>query len=849
MRRAAERHLGSTYRLQLNGLGLDGVRRAVPFLADLGVETLYVSPITKARSGSSHGYDVVDPTVIDPALGGRAGYDQLLEALGQSGMKLLIDIVPNHMAASVENPMFADVLRYGRRSRYAPVFDIAWEAADNAVVLPLLDGPLAAVLDAGRLRLARDARWGYSLTLDDLHLPFDPADDEDLAAELAHSDDVKEPVARRQLELLLSHQHYRLVDWRSAGHAVNYRRFFDINDLIGIRQEDPDVFELTHQLVLELAADPRVAGFRVDHIDGLRDPAYYLAMLTELLGRAAAHHGDLPVILVEKILGRDESLPPWPVDGTTGYEFAALVTGLFISSEGARAVAAANAKATNDQRSFRERAVEAKRHVIDELFPGRLGYASSRITRAIPQTFARSTNPADISVAVQELIAHLDVYRTYRRPGERITSVDRRELADAAASARPELSEREGAALDQVMSVLTGSTDWGTIGWEAVAAWQQLTPAVVAKGVEDTALYESGTLLAGADVGASPDHPAVGIDEFHHHIAQRARSGGGLNALSTHDSKRSHDVRCRLAVLSELPGQWESAIAALDERHADARPDAADRRYLYETLVGAWPIEGQVDETFIQRVQQHAVKAVREAKRNSSWLRPDDRYEATLEAFVAAVVTDERSRAALEAMVSAVERPGVSNSLASVLIRGTAPGVPDVYQSDDLWTLTLVDPDNRRPLDIEGHDRALRSTDASDVRELLDSWRDGRVKQAVVRTSLRARRTHPKLFGGGVYVPLAARGPAAHHVIAFARVTTSDTGVVVASRLPHTLAGDSRFPVGTDVWGDTVVNLPPEVNPDLVDALTRSIPTPRARSLLVGEVLADLPVALLIGVT
>lgn len=843
----ALRHLGSTYRLQLNGLGFAGARRAVPFLSGLGIETLYVSPITRARHGSSHGYDVVDPTVIDPSLGGRDGYELLLDALGEAGMRLLVDIVPNHMAASVENAMFSDVLRLGRRSRYAPVFDIAWEAADNTVVLPVLDGPLSAALDAGRIRLVRRrAGSGYELVHDDLHLPLDPADDEDLAADLATFGDVKEPAARRQLELLLSHQHYRLVDWRSAGYAVNYRRFFDINDLIGVRQEDPDVFALTHQLVLDLAADPRVAGVRVDHIDGLRDPGHYLAMLREALDGVTADDQAAPVIVVEKVLELGEDLPPWPVSGTTGYEFAALVTGLFIDADGATALTAATAAATQDNRRFHSRAVEAKRHIIDELFPARLGYVSNRITRAVPQAAASRANPADLSVAVQELSAHLEVYRTYRRPGERLTPADRRRMTDAATSARADLADRETIALDQAVSVLTGPTDWGTIGWEAVAAWQQLTPAVAAKGVEDTALYEPGTLLAGADVGTRPDQPAVMAEEFHHHTGRRA---GGLNALSTHDSKRSHDVRCRLAVLSEIPDRWESAIAAVEQNHHGVRPDAADRRYLYETLVGAWPVDGQVDEVFIRRIADHVVKAVREAKRNSSWLQPDDRYEAAMQSLVADVVNSDASRSALESVMTAIDVPGASNSLASVLLRAAAPGVPDVYQSDDLWMFALVDPDNRRPLDLEQHDRVLTSTEGMQLPELLTNWRDGRVKQALVRTALRARRTHPRLFDGGVYLPLVARGQAAMHVVAFARVTTSDTAVVVVPRLTYTLAGSGRFPLGPDVWGDTVVDLPPEVNPDLVDVLTRSIPLTRNNTLLVGELLSGLPVALLIGVT
>lgn len=842
-------HLGSTYRLQLNGVGFDGARRAVPFLADLGVETLYVSPITKARRGSSHGYDVVDPSVIDPALGGRPGYDQLLDTLAEHSMRLLIDIVPNHMAASVENTMFADVLRLGRRSRFAPVFDIAWEAADNTVVLPVLDGSLPAVLDAGRIRLVRRrAGSGYELVYDELHLPVDPADDEDLAADLAASGDVKEPVGRRHLEMLLSHQHYRLVDWRSAGYAVNYRRFFDINDLIGVRQEDPEVFQLTHELVFELAADPRVAGVRVDHVDGLRDPAHYLQMLRDGLDRAASTHDEQPVIVVEKILERDEDLPPWPVGGTTGYEFAALVTGLFIDADGADAATSAAAAATQDERSFHTRCVEARRMVIDELFPGRLGYVSARISRAVPTTTSRA-NPADVSVAVQELSANLDVYRTYRRPGERASASDRRRLADAAAAARRDLAEREALALEQVMAVLTGPTDWGSIAWEAVADWQQLSPAVTAKGVEDTTLYAPGTLLAAADVGTHPDRPATTTEQFHEQMARREPGSGGLNALSTHDSKRSHDVRCRLAVLSEIPDRWQSAVTSLEVAHGSARPDAADRRYVYETLVGAWPTDGRTDESFLRRMQDHVVKAVREAKRNSSWLQPDERYESGIQAFVAEVLNEPDSRSVIEAVVAEVELPGVTNSLSSIVLRAGAPGTPDVYQGDDLWMLALVDPDNRRPLDVDVHHRALISTQGAKAHDLLGDWRDGRVKQAVVGATLRSRRTHPRLFGGGVYLPLAVRGAAAAHVVAFARVTTSDTAIVVAPRLTRTLAGSDAFPLGLEVWGDATIELPADLNPDLVDAVTGSIPRAQEGAVLVGEVLAALPVALLIGVT
>ena len=842
------RRIGSTYRLQLNGIGFAGAAEAVPALAELGVETLYASPIAHAREGSTHGYDVVDPNVIDPGLGGRAGYDALIGTLGDHGMRLLIDIVPNHMAASVENRMFADVLRHGRRSRFAPVFDIAWEVADNNIVLPILDGPLASVLDSGRIRLHRQRGGaGYELGYDDVRLPLDPADDEDIAADLADTRDLKEPVARRQLELLLSHQHYRLVDWRSAAHAVNYRRFFDINDLIGIRQEDQEVFALTHQLVLDLAADERVAGFRVDHIDGLRDPAQYLARLRTALDEATAGSETRPVVVVEKILEPDEDLPVWPVDGTTGYEFAALVTGLFIESGGAARRAAVLAGATADTRSFVMRSIDAKRRVIDDLFPARLGHVSHRIARAVPHAAATRPNPADISMAVQELTSQLHVYRTYRRPGERLTVPDRRRLEEAAAAARSELTEREVIALGQVMSVLKGSIDWGSIGWEAVAAWQQLTPAVTAKGVEDTALYSSGTLLSAADVGADPDRPSVSIEDFHQRMNARLQTGrNGLSTLSTHDSKRSHDVRCRLAVLSEIPDRWESFVGALEARRAADQPDAGDRRYIYESIVGAWPATEPADEDFTRRIQDHVVKAAREAKRQTSWLRPDESYEAALQKFAADLLHDPESRAQVESMVADVEVPGVANSLAAVVLRATAPGTPDIYQSDDRWFLALVDPDNRRPLDVDALQRSLGSTSHGDGGTMLERWRDGAIKQAVIQATLGLRRAQPSLFSEGKYLPLTATGPAARHVVSFARVVGATTAIVVVPRLPATLAGAGRFPTGSEIWGDTALQLLSLAGGSLTDVLTGATISAQDPLLPVGDVLATLPVAVLV---
>ena len=490
------------------------------------------------------------------------------------------------------------------------------------------------------------------------------------------------------------------------------------------------------------------------------------------------------------------------------------------------------------------RAIDAKRRMADVLFPARLGYVSHRITRAVPLSATRP-NPADISVAVQELCAHLDVYRTYRRPGERLSVTDRRRLEEAAAAARRGLMERELIALDQVMSVLRGSTDWGAIGWEAVAAWQQLTPAITAKGVEDTALYSPGTLLAAADVGTQPDQPSVTAEQFHSRMRLRAESSrDGLSALSTHDSKRSHDVRCRLAVVSEIPQRWAAVVSALESARSDDRPDAADRRYVYESLVGAWPVDGNTAGDFARRVQDHLVKASREAKRHSSWLAPDEDYESALQSFAASLLSNDASHATLQAVVTAIEMAGVANSLASALLRATAPGVPDLYQSDDTWLFAFADPDNRRALDLAHHKELLEAGDAA---ELMSSWRDGRVKQAVIRAALRLRREQPELFAKGRYLPLTATGERASHVLTFARVTDSATAIVVVPRLSWTLAGDGRIPLGSEVWGATALQLLSLGGGTLVDVLTGSKFSDHGGLAPVGEVLSTLPVALLVA--
>jgi (1->4)-alpha-D-glucan 1-alpha-D-glucosylmutase len=822
------RAFGSTYRLQLNGVGFATAADVVPFLNDLGVQTLYVSPISRARAGSSHGYDIVDPTVLDPALGTTEDYEGLLDVLGAHDMTLLIDIVPNHMAATAENPYFADVLRHGQASQFAAYFDIDWDEQDGKVMLAVLGGPLDDVVAAGELQVILDKPvLGPALGYFDHRFPLDP-----------NSFDPAAPVTK-----LLDLQHYRLADWRVANRELNYRRFFDINELIGVRQEDPAVFEATHQLIRDLVRDPRVAGVRVDHVDGLRDPAAYL----ERLRAALPSDGGEPVIEVEKILEYDEPLPAWAVDGTTGYEFAAAVTGLFVEPDGARQIADAYATATGDPRSFAERAVQAKRAVLASLFEHQLDIVASRIDGVIDR---------GATAAVAELTAQLAVYRTYRRPGIPVTIGDSRRIETAAQLARPNLTSGDSETVDAVVALLTGDVEPGSPTADAVAAWQQLTSPATAKGVEDTALYDPGRLLAAADVGTDPDHTAISAAEFHARIRTRQeRTPLAQSTLSTHDSKRSHDVRCRLAVLSEIPERWEAAVAALDEAvPAQSRDqiDAAERRYVYETLVGAWPLDGHVTQRFMDRLDEHVVKAAREAKRHSSWTAPDSAYEDRIRGFVRTLLAEESDdrRNLVGTVVRASARAGATNSFASVVVRAVAPGVPDVYQGDDAWLFALVDPDNRAPFDVGTH-RALlhrlpsETEPLSDelVTNLVENWRDGRIKQLVTRASLQLRRRLGDFFTTATYEALDVTGSHAEDLVGFVRRGTDRTVVCVVPVRPYAVAG-GNFPVGAERWGDTVVALPTDGTP-YTDVITGDQIAVPAAGVTAGELFRRLPVCLL----
>ncbi len=757
----------SCYRLQLSpAFTFDDARRVAPYLRDLGVGDMYLSPIMAARPGSEHGYDVCDPSRVSPDLGGREGLERLARELRRLDMGLLVDVVPNHMAADHRNPWWWDVLLHGREARWAHAFDIEWDApgAEGRLVLPLLGSPREDAVAAGELRLVEEAgerRIAYY----DGRYP--------VAAGTAGGD----------VEDVLGTQHYRLEDWRTG--VPNYRRFFDIGDLPAVAVEHEDVFAATHAEVVRLVREGIVTGLRIDHIDGLADPEGYLERLRDATGGA--------YVVVEKILSRDESLPPrWTTAGTTGYDFLALAGGIFVDPEGANRLQAAHRRLTGLPDRFEEIAARAKRAALVEMLASDL----ARVVRAAPAGIDEA--------AVRELTVALDVYRTYVRAGE-ASAADAARLGAAGDRAGGD-TRALAAAIARPAAELR----------PFVGRWQQLTGPAAAKGVEDTALYVDAAFLARNEPGLAPDWPFTGAAELHARLAERA-GGHPLNATSTHDTKRSEDVRMRISALSELADEWEEAFArwhghnAPLRRRPDTAPDMNEEWMLCQTLLGAWPID-------IQRVRQFVLKALREAKVHTSWAAPDEAYEADVAAFAEAILGSSAFTDDLAAFAERCAAIGARSSLGLLVLKLAAPGVPDIYWGNEDWDLSLVDPDNRRPVDFAG--RAEGRGEPSR-------------KLALTRAGLRLRRSDPELFAHGAYVPVETAGRHADRVVAFARVHEGRWALAAVSRLTE----------GLDAWADTRL-VPPDGAPERWRDVLADRP---AVDLSAAHLFADLPATLLTG--
>ena len=839
----------ATYRLQFNAqFTFAHARAIVDYLADLGISDLYASPLLRPRKGSLHGYDIVDATAINPELGTRDDLIEMQGELDRRSMGLLLDIVPNHMAAGHENAWWMSVLENGPHSRYLHFFDIDWR--DEKVLLPILGKPYGESLESGEIKLNFDED-GFFLAYYDKRLPLAPQSyhiilrecvealpEEGAAIEIrdivtndtqiSNSRFIKETLFRVRehsgtfreamdrvlaqfnsdfdlLDKLISAQWYRLAYWRIASETINYRRFFDVTDLVGLRIENPEVFEARNRLILDLISEGVVTGVRVDHIDGLFDPVNYLMKLQLRLGDAETDEREQFYVVVEKILEHGETLPQaLRCDGTTGYDFMDTANAFLVDPAGLAKLGRSYVALSEITTTWGDLVYERKKQAIDQLFNGEMRALGGHLGNlATADRNARDFAPSELLIALTEVTACMPVYRTYIR-SEEVSDEDRACITAAVSDARRRARHVDPRLFHFVELVLllqppkyiaSEKEKW----LEFVMGWQQFTGRVMAKGVEDTAFYNYNRLISLNEVGGEPGRDPA----FDPVAALHARNESTahhwphtMNATSTHDTKRSEDIRARINVLSELADEWQKEVRRWMRVNAPLRVDGVPAKneelLVYQTLLGVWPLDETELASVPERLRLYLEKAAREAKTHSSWLEPDLEYEKRLQDFAVSLLDHAPFLESFRRLQKRTAFHGFLNSLSQVVLKVCSPGVPDFYQGTELWDFSLVDPDNRRPVDYERRRSLLRSTPPHPV--LLRNWKDGRVKLFVTRRSLEIRARHIESFRGA-YSPVAT---GTDNAVAFTR---GERILVAVPRLTTQLCKPPHLPLG-DVWGD-----------------------------------------------
>ncbi|MGX1105513.1 MULTISPECIES: malto-oligosyltrehalose synthase [Bradyrhizobium] len=901
----------ATYRLQLTAdFDFDAAAGVAPYLKTLGISHVYASPLMKARKGSTHGYDVVDHTKFNPELGGEEGFARLSDALKRHDLGLILDFVPNHVGVHfADNPWWLDVLEWGPASPHAVSFDIDWDQlpyrARGGVLLPILGSSYGQALERGDIELRYDANEGsFSAWYFEHRLPIAPerygevlrtvvreAAAEQSAAgramlELAvryrglrHPNRLEAPALKAAIKAieggadiiargldayragedrptqtlalhhLLERQHYKLGHWRLASSDINYRRFFDVNTLAGLRVEDAATFEASHSLVKRLIAEDRLQGLRLDHIDGLRDPAQYFQRLRRLIRSAQGAKARPFYMVIEKILGEDEKLPRFSgVHGTTGYEWMNTISQALVDGRGLDPLNEIWRQISNQSPNLTPVLREAKQRVLETLLTSEFTVLARLLARVASGHYStRDFSGDSLRQALELYVLHFPVYRTYLTASGPAAH-DRALIRETIARARADWFAADEGIFDFLRDALTmdllqpGRPPHGAPRVRRFALKvQQFTGPMMAKSLEDTAFYRYHRLLALNEVGGDPAAGAIAPETFHAMMQARAREWPhGMTATATHDTKRGEDARARIMALAEIPGEWTSAVArwkVLNAPHLvlDGKmraPSATFEYMLYQALLGAWDPD---DASLVARIQAYALKAAREGKQETSWLNPHQPYEAGVKAFVERILERKTSPEFLDALGTLARRTaliGALNSLSQITLKATMPGVPDFYQGTEGWDLSLVDPDNRRPVDFTERAGMLATLETPDWDALAQDWRDGRLKFAWTRHLLRLRNEMPDVFTSGDYVPLAVSGPHRDHVIAFARRHGREAAIVAVARsfAPFTQGGRS--------WPR------PEAFEGEIDAAGYALPDGATRIQL-PALFANLPVAVL----
>jgi len=858
----------ATYRVQFNrDFTFSHLREILPYLSQLGISHIYASPIFQAKSGSMHGYDVTDPTAISLELGGRAGFEAVRREASALGLGWIQDIVPNHVSYSLENSRLADVMAKGTGSVYANYFDVDWnypaEKIMGKLFLPFLLRLYRRCLHDGEITLVHDG--GFKIRYGALTLPVNASTQQHLQLNGLVEETLEKYNSNKPLlNSLILRQYYRLGYWKTALKHINYRRFFDITDLIGVRIEYPQAFEVLHGLIFKLGANGSFSGLRVDHIDGLYEPQNYLRQLRERCPNS--------YLVVEKILTGTEQLSDnWPVEGTTGYDFINYLNKLFVKSASEQQLDNVYRDFTGCNQAFGELLYEAKKTVVEASFMGDIFNLARLFHRALGRLgYEASLGRRGFVEAVVALLASFPVYRTYI--GEQKGTAVFREALRLAEERNSQL-----AAVFKSFEKLLNEAENSPEALDAIMRFQQFTGAVMAKGFEDTALYRYPRLLSLNEVGSNPDQFGISVASFHEfNCLRQQRWPLTMNATSSHDTKRGEDVRARLNVLSELAEEFQMRLADWRRINAASKrklngasaPDCCEEYYLYQTLLGAYPFEA--NEGFAERVKLHLVKALREAKVHTNWLAPNLRYEDAVTVFIQEILSSHDFMDAFLPFQQTVAYYGCINSLAQTLLKATCPGIPDFYQGTELWDLNLVDPDNRRPVDYKLRKKLLAEITQlppAKAPELLNTLATGQAKLFVTYRSLQLRLHRKQLYEQGAYLPLAAEGSCVENAVAFLRKKGAEFALTVAPRFPVSLLhiggggylakqqggrgaseeGSSRQLKWNPDWLDTCILLPEDAPPDWRDVFTGRELHATSTKLPLGEVLGSFPVALLEG--